>query len=68
MVAPVQVPPDWQVPPGQHAPPVAPQFIQVLGMPLPGFAQPSPLLQTSPEQQTSPLAPQGSQLIPPSLR
>jgi hypothetical protein len=34
----------------------------------PGFAQPRPLLQTSPAQQVSPLAPQGSQVIPPSAR
>jgi hypothetical protein len=37
-------------------------------VPLPGLAQPSPLLQVSPAQQTWSLAPQGSQLMPPSLR
>lgn len=37
-------------------------------MPLPGLAQPRPLLQTSFAQQISPLAPHGSQLMPPSTR
>jgi hypothetical protein len=40
--------------------------MQVRGIPLPGLAHPSPLLQMSPEQHTSPLAPHGSQVIPPS--
>jgi hypothetical protein len=39
--------------------------MHVRGMPFPGFAQPRPLAHMSPAQQTSPLAPQGSQLVAP---
>jgi hypothetical protein len=40
--------------------------MHVRGMPPPGFAQPSPLLQVAPAQHASPLAPQGAQLVPAS--
>jgi hypothetical protein len=66
IVAPVQTPPVWQTAPAQQARPTPPQFMQVLGIPPPGFAQPRPALQPSPGQQVSPAAPHGSQVAPPS--
>jgi hypothetical protein len=51
--------------PGQQADPVAPQLMQVRGIPIPGFAQARPPLQLLPVQQTSPLPPHGSQVIAP---
>lgn len=47
----------WQMFPGQQAPPVAPQFMQVRAIPMPGLAQPRPLLHVSPVQQALPLVP-----------
>jgi hypothetical protein len=54
---PVQAPPVWQLPPAQQAAPIAPQLVQLEGMPPPGALQPSPELQLAPAQQTWPDAP-----------
>jgi hypothetical protein len=66
---PTQRPPAWQTPPAQHAPATAPQAWQVRGMPLPGFAQPRPVLHVLFAQQPSLSAPHGSHVceMPPSV-
>jgi hypothetical protein len=51
IIAPMQVPPGWQTSPAQQAPPSAPQFMHVR-VPPPGLAQPRPLAQLAPAQQT----------------
>jgi hypothetical protein len=56
IITPVQVAPSAQTLPGQHAAPAA-QAMHVLGMLLPGLAQPRPALQVAPAQQAWPLAP-----------
>jgi hypothetical protein len=50
--------PGWQESPGQQAPPLAPQFMQVALL-VPGLAQPRPVLQVSPPQQAAPAVPHG---------
>jgi hypothetical protein len=63
-----QLPPGWQVLPGQQAAPTAPHAMQMFG-PVPGgFAQPRFAAHTLPGQQFWPLAPHGWQLspVPPS--
>jgi hypothetical protein len=62
----MQVPPAWQTSPAQQAPPSAPQFVQMRGIPPPGLGQPRPLAQLAPAQQTWPRAPHGSQVMPAS--
>lgn len=57
----VHVKPDWQMSPGQHAPPPAPQFMQVRGAEPGGFAQARPALQVLFEQQTWLLPPHAAQ-------
>jgi len=44
LLAPMQRPPAWQIAPGQHAPSIAPQFMQTFGPAPGGFAHPRPAL------------------------
>jgi hypothetical protein len=63
VMAPVHVPPVWQTSPGQHAPPTAPQFMQVRPIPFaPAHAR---AVLHMPPQQIWPLAPHGSHVVAP---
>jgi hypothetical protein len=64
--SPAHASPAWQLLPGQHAWPLAPQVSQVAGVLLPGgLLQPNPLLQVLLGQHGCPVPPHSLQILPP---